>query len=516
MPTGSYDPYHLGNTGHTDATEGAGAYLGWWNESHQAHGLFPQTQTELEGMWADKIGVTCIETFFYIARFDNSGMKYQFAVDLRQRIPLAGQNNTTNICGYQLRLTATTTNELRVRFGYVLGDPGTNGWSGNTILAVNNVDNWMSPDEWYHSVLRYNSGANQWEWLVGRLGKNSNGTDAGGTVDSLNNVFWGPGESQNTHLAGSYFRMAQNETDPANGPLLVFMARETDTDDSSLIGSSGLSGFFGTQHNNTASIKLDRSWPGGHCEHRFWKSSINNSRTHAQLENLKNTDVDGDQHSELVHCFRLNETGASLSVADYEDVGTLNGTFESAVSNISSTSPDSGYPYDIVGQGPSGPTEHEASATIVGMARTYQFYGEEFGVDMDGNPAYRDKLFTNDRIVEQLMNYSLEELLGAGGNPVGFRFAVKDYYNGLTYLLPGTGYVSEEPADGATDVDWYINLTSFVCNAGKDVVYSRYWLINAEVLERDNKIQYYASPPNGPHHIVQHETGKIFFGVNLD
>jgi hypothetical protein len=87
----------------------------------------------------------------------------------------------------------------------------------------------------------------------------------------------------------------------------------------------------------------------------------------------------------------------------------------------------------------------------------------------------------------------------------------------LTYLLPGTGYVSAEPADAGQgiDADWYINLTSFVCNAGKDVVYSKYWLINAEVLE-GGAIQYYASPPNGPHHIVQHETGKIFFGVNLD
>jgi hypothetical protein len=150
------------------------------------------------------------------------------------------------------------------------------------------------------------------------------------------------------------------------------------------------------------------------------------------------------------------------------------------------------------------------------MSRTYQFYGEEFGVDMDGNPVYRDKLFTDGRDVEPLTNYQLEALMGVDDNPVGFRFAVEDHYNGKTYLLPGTGYVSEEPASGVIDADWYINLTSFVCNAGKDVVYSRYWLINAQVLEANNNIQYYASPPNGPHHIVQHETGKIFFGVNLD
>lgn len=508
MPTGSYDPYHLGNTGHTSATQGADAYLGWWLESHQAHGLFPQTQSELDGMWADKIGVTCIETFFYISRFDNSGMKYQFAVDLRQRISL--ENGTaSNICGYQMRLSATTNNPLRVRFGYVRGNLDTNGWSGNSILTVNNVDNWMSPDEWYHSVLRYNSTDSQWEWLVGRLGKNSNGTDAGGTVDSLNSGFWGPEEGDTTHTPGKYFRIAKNETSPANGPLLVFITRETDTDGSSLIGTSGLSGFFGTQQVNTDSSKRTRSWPGGHCEHRFWKSHINAAISYERLESLKTVPVDGDQQADLVHCFRLNETGASLSVADYEDVGVLNGTFESAVSNISSTSPDSGYPYDIVGQGPSGPTDHEVSATIAGMSRTYQFYGEEFGVDMDGNPVYRDKLFTAGRDVEQLLSQSLEGLLGDG---MGFRFAVEDYYNGLTYLLPGTGYVSVDTEGVA---DWYISLTGFVCNADKDVVYSRYWLMNAEALE-GGTIQYYASPPNGPHHIVQHETGKIFFGVNLD
>jgi hypothetical protein len=128
---------------------------------------------------------------------------------------------------------------------------------------------------------------------------------------------------------------------------------------------------------------------------------------------------------------------------------------------------------------------------------------------MDGNPVYRDKLFTAGRDVEQLTDFSLQGLMGDG---MGFRFAVEDYYNGLTYLLPGTGYVSVDTEGVA---DWYISLTGFVCNADKDVVYSRYWLINAEALE-GGTIQYYASPPNGPHHIVQHETGKIFFGVSLD
>ena len=505
MPTGSYDPYHLGDTGHTTATRGAGAYLGWWLESHQAHGLFPQTQSELDGMWASKIGVTCIETFFYISRFDNSGTNYQFAVDIRQQ-------SNSRICGYQLRLR--NTNALRVRFGYVRGNTGTNGWSGNVALETANADDWMSPDEWYHSVLRYNSTDSQWEWLVGRLGKNSDGTDAGGTVDNLNGTFWGPQEGDTTHTPGKYFRMIRSETDPANGPILVFIHRQLDNNDNSMLGTSGLAGFFGTQQNNSASSKLNRSWPGGHCEHRFWKSDMASVINYGKLESLKTVPVDGDQQADLVHCFRLNETGASLSVADYEDVGVLNGTFESAVSNIGRNSSDSGYPYDIVGQDPSGPTDHEVSATIAGMSRTYQFYGEEFGVDMDGNPVYRDKLFTAGRGVEQLTDFSLQGLLGDG---MGFRFAVEDYYNGLTYLLPGTGYVSEEPADAGQeiDADWYINLTSFVCNAGKDVVYSKYWLINAEALE-GGAIQYYASPPNGPHHIVQHETGKIFFGVNLD
>jgi len=505
MPTGSYDPYHLGDTAHSTATAGAGIFLGWWLESHQAHGLFPQTQSELDGMWASKIGITCVETFFYISRFDNSGMNYQFAVDIRQQA-------TSRICGYQLRLR--TNNNLRVRFGYVLGDDGTNGWSGNTSMETASVNSWINTDEWYHSILRYNSTDSQWEWLVGRLGKNSDGTDAGGTVDNLDGTFWGSQEGDTTHTPGKYFRMLKTVSDTnAVGPILLFIHRQTDNSDNSMLNTSGLAGFFGTQQTNNSTNKRNRSWPGGHCEHRFWKSHINSARTYGQLNNLKTVDADGDQHTELVHCFRFNETGASLSVSDFVDVGTLDGTFEAAVSQINSNSPDSGYPYGIT----TGVKEHEVSATIVGMARTYQFYGEEFGVDMDGNPAYRDKLFTNDRDVAPLGGNQLEALMGDG---MGFRFAVEDYYNGLTYLLPGTGYVSEEPASGVIDADWYINLTSFVCNAGKDVVYSKYWLINAEVLEGNNEtpssIQYYASPPNGPHHIVQHETGKIFFGVSLD
>jgi len=516
MPTGSYDPYHLGNTGHTSATQGADAYLGWWLESHQAHGLFPQTQSELDGMWDSKIGVTCIETFFYIARFDNSGMKYQFAVDLRQRISLE-DNTSSNICGYQIRLSATTNNPLRVRFGYVRGDLDTNGWSGNSILTVNNVDNWMSPDEWYHSVLRYNSTDSQWEWLVGRLGKNSNGTDAGGTVDSLNSGFWGPEEGDTTHTPGKYFRIAKNETSPANGPLLVFMTRETDTDGSSLIGTSGLSGFFGTQQVNTDSSKRNRSWPGGHCEHRFWKSHINAAINYGKLESLKTVPVDGDQQADLVHCFRLNETGASLSVADYEDVGVLNGTFESAVSNISSTSPDSGYPYDIVGQGPSGPTDHEVSATIAGQSTIYDFYGRPFGVDGDGNTVYREKLFTAERSINSQLdvNGDLDQLQADG-----LRIAVTDYYNGKTYILPGLATINEDTEDSS---DFYLSLSgTFICNSGQDVVFSNYYLIeNDPLYEVDPannlpSVSYYLSTNQGPSHYVGSETGNIFIGVTLD
>jgi hypothetical protein len=508
MPTGSYDPYHLGDTGHTTATRGAGAYLGWWLESHQAHGLFPQTQSELDGMWASKIGVTCIETFFYISRFDNSGTNYQFAVDIRQQ-------SNSKICGYQLRLR--NNNALRIRFGYVRGNTGTNGWSGNVALETADVNNWMSPDEWYHSVLRYNSTDSQWEWLVGRLGKNSDGTDAGGTVDSLNGTFWGPQEGDTTHTPGKYFRMIRGETDPANGPILVFIHRQLDNNDNSMLGTSGLAGFFGTQQNNSPSSKLNRSWPGGHCEHRFWKSDMASVINYGKLESLKTVPVDGDQHADLVHCFRLNETGASLSVADYEDVGVLNGTFESAVSNISSTSPDSGYPYDIVGQGPSGPTDHKVSATIAGQSTIYDFYGRPFGVDGDGNTVYREKLFIAERSINSQLdvNGDLDQLQADG-----LRIAVTDYYNGKTYLLPGLATINEDTEDGS---DFYLSLSgTFICNSGQDVVFSNYYLVeNDPLYEVDPannlpSVSYYLSTNQGPSHYVGSETGNIFVGVTLD
>lgn len=510
MPTGSYDPYHLGDRAHNTATEGANIYIGWWNESHQSHGLFPQTQSELDGMWANKIGITCIETFFYISRFDNSGMNYQFVADARQQ-------STTKVCMYQLRLRANT-NDLRVRFGYVLGDDGSNEWSGDTNISVSSVDSWINTDEWYHSILRYNSTDSQWEWLVGRLGKNSDGTDAGGTVDKLDGAFWGPNENDTVHTPGKYFRMFKSvgNTDLV-GPILLFMHRQTDNNNNSMLNTSGLAGFFGTQQNNNSTNKRERSWPGGHCEHRFWKSHINSVRTYGQLENLKKTGVDGDQHPDLVHCFRFNETGASLSVSDFVDVGTLDGTFEAAVSNIDSNSPDSGYPYDIASQDPSGPIDHTVSASIVGQSTIYDFYGRPFGVDGDGNTVYREKLFTAERSINSQLdvNGDLDQLQADG-----LRIAVTDYYNGKTYLLPGLAIINEDTEDSS---DFYLSLSgTFICNSGQDVVFSNYYLVeNDPLYEVDPannlpSVSYYLSANQGPSHYVGSETGNIFIGVTLD
>lgn len=505
MPTGSYDPYHLGDTAHSTATAGAGIFLGWWLESHQAHGLFPQTQSELDGMWASKIGITCVETFFYISRFDNSGMNYQFAVDIRQQA-------TSRICGYQLRLR--TNNNLRVRFGYVLGDDGTNGWSGNMSMETASVNSWINTDEWYHSILRYNSTDSQWEWLVGRLGKNSDGTDAGGTVDNLDGTFWGSQEDDTTHTPGKYFRMLKTVSDTnAVGPILLFIHRQTDNSNNSMLNTSGLSGFFGTQQTNNSTNRRNRSWPGGHCEHRFWKSHINSARTYGQLNNLKTVDADGDQHTELVHCFRFNETGASLSVSDFVDVGTLDGTFEAAVSQINSDSPDSGYPYGIT----AGVIDHTVSASIVGQSTIYDFYGRPFGVDGNGNTVYREKLFTNERSINSQLdvNGDLNQLQADG-----LRIAVTDYYNGKTYLLPGLATINEDTEDSS---DFYLSLSgTFICNSGQDVVFSNYYLVeNDPLYEVDPannlpSVSYYLSTNQGPSHYVGSETGNIFIGVTLD
>jgi hypothetical protein len=238
---------------------------------------------------------------------------------------------------------------------------------------------------------------------------------------------------------------------------------------------------------------------------------------YGKLESLKTVPVDGDQHADLVHCFRLNETGASLSVADYEDVGVLNGTFESAVSNISSTSPDSGYPYDIVGQGPSGPTDHKVSATIAGQSTIYDFYGRPFGVDGDGNTVYREKLFIAERSINSQLdvNGDLDQLQADG-----LRIAVTDYYNGKTYLLPGLATINEDTEDGS---DFYLSLSgTFICNSGQDVVFSNYYLVeNDPLYEVDPannlpSVSYYLSTNQGPSHYVGSETGNIFVGVTLD
>jgi hypothetical protein len=471
MPTGSYDPYHLGDTGHTATDQGVNSYLGTWQSDSTDLGWFPQTQDDVSAMWNDKIGITCVECFFYISHFDSDGMKYQFAADIRDR-----PGNST-WCLYQVRLTTSTTNNsfsgLRVRFRYVLGD-STNGTSGGDIsLQVGGVDNWITTDEWYHSILRYNSTDSQWEWLVGRLGKNSDGTDAGGTVDSLNNDFWGPNESLNNHEPGSYHRMIRSQAN--SGPLLLF-GRSTNLSTSP---NDGLRGFIGTQMNNATNSRRDRSWPGGHCEHRFWKSGMDSVRTYGQLENLKNTDVDGDQHPELVHCFRLNETGSSLDHTSYEDVGTLDGTFISSHSNISSTSPDSGYPYDIVGQGPSGPTDHEVSATIAGQTNMYNFYGSRLGTLTGGEVVYYEEAPSGiaDGVLIDLRVASTGEISAPDAI---LKLAVRDPYNQLWSYWPGTQTPGFDEGIGGDNEVAFLNWSEVVADIDSDITFNGIRVIDTE------------------------------------
>jgi len=513
MPgTGVYTPYHLGDVDHTAVDQGANSYVGIFNHDHVAQGFFPLNSTEVEAMWVDKEGITCVEMFFYLSHL-NQGQA-SFLADIR----IKGTGGTAKK-SLQVRVKVKSNKlSLKNKFYYVRSSNDSDTSSGEiTLESALFPTDWIFDDEWYHWILRWNSGNTQWEWLLGRLGKNSDGTDAAGvTPDNITNGFWGPQETYNAPGNERYFRMYHGDTDPEVGPLLLFW--DVQDLNGTPLADSKTSIFLGTQQHSSSATRTTKSIAGGHCEHRFWKSGMDSVRTYAQLEAGKNEAFGGSPggvpQTALAHCFRLNNTGISRG-SEYIDAGSYSAAFHRNYCSLASR--DLGYPYDITSQDPSGPIDHTVSASIVGQSTIYDFYGRPFGVDGNGNTVYREKLFTNERSINSQLdvNGDLNQLQADG-----LRIAVTDYYNGKTYLLPGLATINEDTEDGS---DFYLSLSgTFICNSGQDVVFSNYYLVeNDPLYEVDPannlpSVSYYLSANQGPSHYVGSETGNIFIGVTLD
>ena len=506
--SGSYNNYHLAST----AGGSPSAYLVNFEEGDfEDSGFFPTSNAEQNTMWwngstASGIGITCIECFFYLDEYPTSGNPYMFRTRSR-RVNNNGDTNTSD--SFYVRLLNNGTFRVFVR-AISPGGQSSDGTESRTIDIVN-ANNFLNIDQWYHLVIRISPGIGDnrvVEVLIGNTGKSIDGTDHGGAVSNLTVPF----SIQNPN-EGSYYRAADEYEDAQGGPFALFF-KWNSTDMSANTNQIRIA--IGTDPQTSSQRLNGRSIPGGLAEFRFWKSNISNTKSYFELENNKNKPVvyspDGD-YPDLVHCFRLNETGASLSAADYADVGQYTGRFFDTYSNVDNITPYvAGYPYDIASFTGDPPEPKFVTGHSAGHAKAIDFFGQQFATGVGGVPYYREALPAELGAVSQPDTF---DQLAENNTPV--RIAVRDYYNGLVYLLPGTGTVQEDVPDdidttlGLEGIGLFVTTDVFYPLAGKDVVYSQFYLIeDASLTEGLDNINYYASSISGPSIVVVNDSGVGF------
>ena len=502
--SGSYNNYHLAST----AGGSPSAYLVNFQEGDfEDSGFFPTSNAEQNTMWwngstASGIGITCIECFFYLDQYPTSGNPYMFRTRSRR---VNNNNNTNTSDSLYVRLLNDGTFRVFVR---AISPNGQNndGTNGRTIDIVN-ANNFLNIDQWYHLVIRISpsTGDNKVvEVLIGNTGKNIDGTDHGGAVSNLTVPF----STQNPNEE-SYYRAADEYEDNEGGPFALFF-KWNSTDMSANTNQIRIA--IGTDPQNNSTRLDGRSIPGGLAEFRFWKSNILNTKSYFELENNKNRPVvyspDGD-YPDLVHCFRLNETGASLSAADYTDVGQYTGRFFDTYSNVDNITPYvAGYPYDIASFTGDPPEPKYVTGHAAGHADAIDFLGRQFATGVGGVPYYREAL--PNKPFNAINGITDFDQLADDQTPV--RIAVQDYYNGVVYLLPGTGVLGQDDETNA----FFIQTPVYFPLSGQDVVYSTFYLIeNNSLIDDGDFINHYANTSQGPYSYVVDDTGRAFLG-NLD
>lgn len=501
--SGSYNNHHLN----------AGYLVNYMDGSFQQSGFFPTSNNEQDIMWWNGgnpgIGVTCFEGFFYLSSYPTDGNSNKLMFRARsQRTTNSGTNNFEmlyirfdrdgDITVYVRRTSPSSENQ--------------NGTGTHTII-IPNMGNILNLNEWYHLVIRMyapspSSDNRITEVLIGNTGKNVDGTDHEGVASTLD----GSNFATNNANGQYYFRASANSTDSEGGPLALFFKWNSNNaeDNSSTIRAS-----IGTNGNSTGNLD-NNAFPGGIADIRFWKSDIFNTKSYFELESNKNKPVvyspDGD-YPDLLHCFRLNETGVSLSAADYVDVGQYTGRFFDTHSNVNSVTPyTAGYPYDLASFVGDPPSPKYFSGHAAGHAEGIDFFGQQFATGIGEVPYYREALPAELGLVNPPDNF---DQLAQNNTPV--RIAIRDYYNGLVYLLPGTGTVQDDVPDdidndlGLGGVGLFVTTDVFYPLTGKDVVYSQFYLIeNASLTEGLDNINFYASSISGPSIVVVNDSGVGF------
>ena len=529
--SGSYDNYHFAdsvNTGGGNQVSQAGIYLGTIQESLSSLGWFPTNDTEKDLAYGhdsntmdyeNAIGITCMEISFYLDTYtvvdpawsgSNSGLKSYLMFSKVHFTDNSNARTTTQIWFTDLN-DGTTSLSINVKA------PSPSGTTNNQIktakFIINNIQDFLNLHQWYHLVIRLHNPTGdrfEAEILIGNTGKSKDGTSSGVTESILQNPF---GLGNSSVNAGFYIRFVALLEDGNQLTCIdMFMGRNSPAH-----GECTLRFALGTQASQSSvGNKLARNFIGGLAEFRLWKSKRRDARAYSALQQDKFLPVVYDQtgdYQNLAHCFRLNQTGVTTAT-DYTDLGEYNAIFTDAGSSLALSEPsylpyETGYPYDISSHvGATGEIRF-VTAEAIGSATALDFLGQQFATGAAGQPYYREAL--PDKELNAIPGIADFNELASDQIPV--RIAIDDYYNGLRYLLPGTGQVLQDDETNA----YYLQTVPFYPLAGRDVVYSKFYIIeNNSLIGGGDFINYYANPSHGPFIYVVNDTGRAFFGDPRD
>lgn len=503
--------YYTGQ--HSQFPASTRTYLGSMNADLDGSGFFPTTEAERSAMWyrddnRDPVGITCIEFFFYFSSFDSADhTEHRYFMEGKSRQQTT--NSPTDIIKIFYR-GAANARDIRIQ----LRQTNSANASSNNNISVkfdspNNLNNVLVANRWYHFVLRWSNSNSRWQAYVGSMGLNADGSD-GGTVSVLN--AFAASDPNN----GAYMGFSSSQiTSDTKGPIGLFSCNQTDN-------YSNLKTAFNINGRAAAKTQDVHGINGGIAEVRFWKSTLSNSRSLAEIQAEKTLAVIHETHGNLVHCLRFNEDppanqdslpGNYADVGQYEMglIGNSNDFFQVDPDYSAITINPNSYPYDIEAESegpPDDPIEYEVSALASGQTTFVDFYGQHWANDVDGNAYYRESIGRDIAVHSQI---GVDEM----GDGVPVRAAVEDYlYPDLKYFLPGTGIITDDGEADFTLIMPYFNPLSGFYSA-----FSTIYLFDDNELNNTpsgNPYLYSAAFSSGPYLWVNGDTGQINLAIMVD
>lgn len=469
---GNYAAYHLYNAATDVGDAGVTGALVVNNVPYTGVGFWPFNNIERDILWNDKVGITCVEWFWYCNTNNPGGLaRYLFEFKPRHDLRNNGGNNQNATIFNFKQSGGGNLDVVMYRVN------GSNRSSHS--LSFGTPDQFgVTTGQWYHSIIRYNPDDIRWEFLIGNMGRTYDG-QVNGNTSSLDNITF----NNSLMNQGSYYRYQwpsiSNTPVENRGPLAICWPYPDHSTEQNIGTNRGAFAKFSilTKAEGLPNANNDRwlehLWQGGIADLRFWSSSMDNVKTYTQMAETRDSApfYQTGENSDLIHCWRFNNTGDTAT--GQQDIGKYTGVFYERDSYDAYVQHRAGWPYDISEPNVAGEIK-EFTGIAVGIAEQVDFYSAAWAQDSAGNPIYREQpaypLVPNN--VDP--DVGIEDYEG-----VEVRAIVSDLYTTSNlYWLPGTGTVVRDDEDSTM---YNLVLPAFYINAGYGAIFSDVYLIDNQL-----------------------------------